>query len=83
MPSGTILHSTHEAKLDLLGLPAAAWHAHIIPQVATQPLISIGQLCDAGCNVTFTASMVTISHNNNIVLQRQHTPAAKLWELDV
>ncbi len=83
MPSGTILHSTHEANLDLPGLPAAAQHGHIMPQLATQLLISIGQLCDAGCDVAFTATIVTISHNNNIVLQGQCTPATKLWELDV
>jgi len=60
-----------------------ARHGHIVPQLATQPLISIGQLCDAGCDVAFTANTVTISHNNNIVLQGQRTPATKLWELDV
>jgi len=48
-----------------------------------QPLLSIGQLCDAGCNATFTATTITISHNNVIVLQGHHTPAPKLWELDV
>jgi len=57
-PSGIVLQSTHEADLNLLGLPLA--DGHIVPHLATQPLISIGQLCDAGCNVAFTADWVTI-----------------------
>jgi len=73
----------HKADLDLPGLPAAACHKHIMPQLATQPLLSIGQLCDAGCDVAFNASTVTISHNNTIVLQGHRTPTTKLWELDV
>lgn len=42
MPSGTILHSTQKANLDLPGLLAAAHHGHVVPQLATQLLISIG-----------------------------------------
>jgi len=82
-PSGVILHSTHEANLDLPGLPAAARHGHIVPQLATQPLLSIGQLCDAGCHVAFTSSTVTISHDNAIILEGTRTPTSKLWELDI
>jgi len=69
-------------KLDLLGLPAVAHHGHM-PQLATQPLLSIGQLCNAGCNVACTANTDVISHNSAIILQGQHTLAIKLWELDI
>jgi len=83
MPSGTILHSTHEAELDVPGLPMAARHGHIVPQLATQPLLSIGQLCDAGCDVAFTANSITISHDHNVILTGQRTPTTKLWQLDI
>jgi len=43
----------------------------------------VGQLCDAGCDVIFTADTVTISHNDAVVLQGQRTPASKLWELNI
>jgi len=83
-PSGAILHSTHEAELDLLGLPAAARHGHVIPHLATQPLLSIGHLCDVGCDVAFTTTTITISHNDNVIVLQGHcTPETKLWELDV
>ncbi len=73
----------HEADLNLPGLPLAAWHGHVVPHLATQLLLSIRELCDARCDVAFTASMVTITHNNTIVLQGQHTPKSKLWELNI
>ncbi len=82
-PSDVIMHSTHKANLDLPGLPEAARHGHVVPQLATQPLLSIGQLCDAGCHVAFTATTVTISHDNTIILQGKHMPACKLWELNI
>jgi len=82
-PSGTILHSTHKADLDLPGLPLVAHYGHIVLQLATQPLLSIGQLCDAGCDVAFTTNHVTIKHNNTVILQGHHTAITKLWQLDI
>jgi len=82
-PSGAVIHSTHEADLNCPELPLAARHGHIVPQLATQPLLSIGQLCDAGCEVQFTASTVTIQHDNNLIMSGHRTPATKLWNLDI
>jgi len=82
-PSGAIIHSTHEADLNCPNLPPAARHGHIVPQLATQPLLSIGQLCDAGCDVQFTATTVNIRHDNNIIMSGHRTPATKLWNLDI
>jgi len=73
----------HEANLDLPGLPLVACHGHIVLQLASQPLLSIGQLCDAGCNVAFTANHITIHHNSNIILHRQQTATTKLWQLNI
>jgi len=55
----------------------------VVPQLATQPLLSIGQLCDASCNVAFTAEHVTIKHNNTVILQGHCTAITTLWELDI
>jgi hypothetical protein len=64
-PNGSTIHSTHEAKLDVPGLPAAARKVHIVPGLASHSLLSIGQLCDAGCDVTFTATDTTILYKDN------------------
>ena len=54
-----------------------------MPYLATQPFLSIGQLCDAGCNITFTANQIIISHNQAIIMTRHCTATSKLWELDI
>jgi len=82
-PSDTVLQSMHEADLDLPGLPLAACHGHIVLQLASRPLLSIGQLCDVGCSIAFTVDHITIHHNSNLILQGQQTPTTKLWQLDI
>lgn len=44
-------------------------------------LLSIGQLCDAGCRVEFTATMVTVTFANEVVLQGVRTNSRRLWNL--
>jgi len=56
---------------------------YVVPQLATQPLLSIGQLCYARCNVAFTTTNVTISHNDKVIMLGHHTAATKLWNLDI
>jgi hypothetical protein len=63
------MNSTHEAELDMPMLPAgAAKQVHIVPELAAHTLLSIGQLCDAGCDVAFTAEEVTVKYKGNTVL---------------
>jgi hypothetical protein len=73
------MKSTHEAELDLPMLPPAARHIHIVPALASSSLISMGQLCDAGCTIAFTATEVTVSVNDAIVLIGHRTPDTRLW----
>jgi hypothetical protein len=62
-PNDEVMCSTHTAELHLLGLPLAARQVHIVPSLASQSLLSIGQVCDAGCKVAFDAETVTVSHD--------------------
>jgi hypothetical protein len=78
-PNGAIMKSTHEAELDFPMLPPAARHIHIVPALASSSLVSMGQLCDAGCTIAFTAIEVTVSVNNTIVLTGHRTPDTRLW----
>jgi hypothetical protein len=43
-------------------LPHAARHSHILPGLAQQSLLSVGQMCDSGCAVTFTATKVALTN---------------------
>jgi hypothetical protein len=34
--------------------------SYILPDLAQQLLLSVGQMCDSGCEVTFTAYLTTV-----------------------
>lgn len=80
-PGSTILTSTHEGELVLPNLPPAACHVHIVPSLATASLLSIGQLCDAGCVAEFTADTLTITYAGSIVLTGTRTASTRLWHV--
>ena len=62
LPDGTCMISTHEGELDIPTLPRGARRAHIVPALTDQSLISIKQLCDSGCDVSFDAASVCVRH---------------------
>jgi len=82
-PNGTIMYSTHTAELDIPHLPPAARQVHIVPDLASHTLLSIGQLCDAGCDVTFNATAVTVTYLNRLILQGTRTANTRLWHFDL
>jgi hypothetical protein len=55
------MESTHTCNIDLPGLPLAARKAHLFPALADHALLSVGQLCNHGCHVHFTAHDVSIT----------------------
>ena len=77
------MYSTHEAELDLPSLPLAARRVHIVPALHTTSLLSMGQLCDAGCVVTFDAKSVTVTIDNERILDGTRTPATGLWHVSL
>jgi len=55
---------------------------HLFPSLGETSLLSIGQLCDAGCTALFTANKVTIKHNNTTILQGSRSPHSQnLWNI--
>jgi hypothetical protein len=54
MPNGTTIQSSHTCNILLTDLPHQARQAHILPGLVHNSLISVGQLCDNECIVTFT-----------------------------
>ena len=82
-PNGATMESTHTAEMFLPGLPTAAKTGHIVPELASSPLLSIGQFCDAGCEVLFSAGDVIVKLHNEIILCGTRTPLSRLWIIDV
>jgi hypothetical protein len=79
MPNGTIIRSTHEADLNLPQLTPKARHIHLCPGLHSQPLLSMGQLCDAGCIVTFDKATFTITYNKLVIITGHRTAATLLY----
>lgn len=77
------MYSTHEAKLDLPNLPPSARRVHIVPALTTSSLLSMGQLCDAGCTVTFDATSVTVQLANKTIMDGIRTSENGLWQLSL
>jgi hypothetical protein len=61
MPNGTTIQSSHTCNLLLKDLTPQARQAHILTGLVNNSLISVGQLCDNECSVTFTQDQVTVS----------------------
>jgi hypothetical protein len=70
------------ADLDIPDLPAAAQVAHLFPALGGQSLLSIGQLCDAGCEANFTARTVSILLGPKLILTSQRDPITRLWTVN-
>jgi hypothetical protein len=83
MPNGTTIQSSHTCALLLADLPPHARKAHILPGLVHNSLISVGQLCDNGCNITFTQEHVMVSKNGKCVMYGSRDPRSRLWRVDL
>ena len=68
LPNGQTIQATHTTTLPLQELPVKARQAYIIPGLHKYSLLSIGQLCQHGCQALFTATNVQIFYKNKVVL---------------
>jgi len=80
LPNGSTIASTHTATLTIPGLPQHAAQAHIFPNLNAGALLSVSQLCDNECMVTFTAQHAQVHRHGRLVLQG-HRAASGLWHV--
>ena len=81
-PNSSKMASTHQPYIPLKFLSTQAKHAEIFPNLHSS-LISIGQLCDDKCIVTFDNHKVKISKNKDIIIERYRDPKNILWRFPV
>ena len=79
LPQGEVIKSTHEGVLDIPWLPAAARKAHIVPDLVHSSLVSIRELCNAGCKVHYDGDYVNVIYEGKIVWQGVKEPTTDLW----
>jgi hypothetical protein len=79
IPNGKFLASSHTCELDIPQLPIEARKGHIIPGMKGHSLVSIVQLCQAGCQVTIKRNELSVWHKDKLVLQGQKCNKTGLW----
>jgi hypothetical protein len=81
LPNGATIASTHTETLDLPSLPKSARQANILPGLDQHLLLSVGQMCDSGCAVTFTENKVTVTHGAATILTGQSDKESGIWRV--
>jgi hypothetical protein len=84
LPNGATMESYHTAELDIPELNAAASKAHVFPGMANHSLLSVGQLCDEGCIVTFKNASVTVCNSQKSqILSGPRDLDTGLWRINL
>ena len=76
------MHSSHTGDLALPMLPPEARLGHAVPDLHTN-LLSMGQLCDAGCTVRFDSTTVSVIFQGTTILHGVRSPDTKLWHVNL
>ena len=79
LPNGEALTASLTTSIDL-ALPRPAQTAHIVPGLA-ETLLSVGQLCDVGCTVTFRKRTATVWYKHHRLLTVPRHGPTGLWKL--
>jgi hypothetical protein len=80
LPNGDTLQSNNTGfALDIPQLPQEARQAHLLPGLTHSSLVSIGKLCDEGCEATFDKNKVVVSKDDTTVLTGTRDTRTGLW----
>ena len=60
MPQGEVIKLTHKGLLDVPWLPVGARKAYVVPDLVHSSLVSIRELCKAGCQVKYDGDYVKV-----------------------
>ena len=84
MPNVEIIKSTHTAILSHPDLPLQERQTHFLPGL-TKSLLSIGTLCDHGCQATFNDKSVHIKNkqSGNIIMKGKRDTRTNLYMLNL
>ena len=69
LPNGQCMRSSNVTNLNIPNSSKTGNHAHLFHDLTSGNLLSVGQLCDDGYDVTFTKNKVTFSKNNQTMLK--------------
>ena len=55
----------------------------VLPALKSSNLISIGQLCDDGCDITMDKNELVVSKNNSIIWKGHRNSRDDLWDIRI
>ena len=76
------IKSTHICDIVVPGLPTVLT-GHIMPDMTTASLFSIGILCKAGCKVLFDNTKCQVVYNSKVILTGYKDRVSNLWTLPI
>ncbi len=79
LPNGETICTTHTCTLLLEHLPEKARHAHVLPNLALHSLISVVNLCNAGCKVLLTKIGRMIKFKGKTIICGHKCTNTGLW----
>ena len=82
LPNGATLQNTHECYLNIPQLAPSARLARIFPGIQNS-LLSLGQLCDGGCEIFLDKNTVQIKLNEKVIMTGNRNHNNKLWEVNL
>jgi hypothetical protein len=83
LPDESIIRLTHTCRINIPALPPDATTGHLFPNMGPVALLSIGKLCDAGCEAHFQASECQITYQDEIILTgTRNITTNNLWHLN-
>ena len=84
MPDKSTIQSSHTGYLPLPMLPKGARKADLFPSLQDTCLVSIGQLCDAGCEARFIRDQAIVTKDDEVILLGHRGPTTRgLWMMTV
>jgi hypothetical protein len=84
LPNGATMESSHTAALDIPELNADASIEHVLPIMANNSLLSVGQLCNEGYTVTFKNASVAICDPQEFqILSGARDSGTGIWRINL
>jgi hypothetical protein len=83
MHNDTSIQSSYTCELLLTDLPPQARIAHVLPGLVHNSLISVGQLCNNGCDVTFNKDVVSVRNNGKCAMTGTRDPQSGVWRVNL
>ena len=84
LPNNWIFNPNKQVNIPLPNLSSQATHAHLLPNLNSTGLLSIGKLCNSDCLALFTKTGVTIfnAKNDPVIIGQRNNPYG-LWDVNI